>query len=426
MSSLIRKRKPRPSRPVPSGCKPISPLLLAVTPALDSATLAPVPLLLPPILVPERFAVQTKPSPVRAEMLGEVAAGMEADYERLRPGLEANPVNTWRKIHQQENREREIDLVRWSAQVARALQSGQQDGTLPLLLRKIRTRHQITWLVKWAFRYQLEPELAEMLGYDRPYSDDDLAEIFACKFSNRDSNRSIRRMLNAIGITQPQQLQFVLRELKQYFQVPTGEDRKWRRITYLRRRQAVAGIDDFFPTPKAVIQQQMLPNVTLCDGCRILEPSAGYGTIAQVVLEAAAAVGITVHMDVVESNPKLVEILELMGLHVIGRDFLKLKPEPIYDIILANPPFGNDACIEHVYRMERCLKPKGRLVVITPNHWTRDFSQANRLSAVEKRRQAFQEWVRERGHWQDIDRDEFKQSDRPIQIATAMVVLDRR
>ncbi len=110
----------------------------------------------------------------------------------------------------------------------------------------------------------------------------------------------------------------------------------------------------FHPTPDAVAERIADLVYGLPDGARILEPSAGTGRLV-------FAVGAT---DVVEIQPEMAELFEKDGFRTRCADFLTLKPEPVYDAVVMNPPFDRQQDIHHVRHAWDFLKPGGLLVAI--------------------------------------------------------------
>lgn len=120
----------------------------------------------------------------------------------------------------------------------------------------------------------------------------------------------------------------------------------------------------YFWTPQAV-GRQALAALDLQPHHLVLEPEGGRGNLADL---AAAIVGReNVHTcEMLDANRK---VLEEKGYRILGRDFLEMEPEPVYDRILMNPPFNNGADLAHVRHAMKFLKPDGRLVAITsPSH----------------------------------------------------------
>jgi hypothetical protein len=116
-------------------------------------------------------------------------------------------------------------------------------------------------------------------------------------------------------------------------------------------------IDGFFPTPAAIVAE-MIDAADIQDGHTVLEPSAGIGSIADAVTDAA-----DVSLHCVELRPSLCEILTLKGHTVEDADFLEMQPRQ-FDRVLMNPPFERAQDVAHVRHAFGMLKPGGRLVAI--------------------------------------------------------------
>lgn len=140
--------------------------------------------------------------------------------------------------------------------------------------------------------------------------------------------------------------------------VGEGPDTAWAR-KYTRAKPHHSQVEDFYPTPPAVVEL-MIRVAQMAPGMDVLEPEAGEGAVVEGILAAGLI------PDCVEIDPDRVDILGNMlppGA-VINRDFLAMDPEPEYDRILMNPPWGKLAGVAHVFHAIRFLKPGGRLVAI--------------------------------------------------------------
>ncbi len=116
----------------------------------------------------------------------------------------------------------------------------------------------------------------------------------------------------------------------------------------------------YFPTPTDLADKMVLM-VGLTPGMIVLEPSAGQGAIAERV---ARIVG---HNNVhcFELLPANCEALMKYGfMKTECCDFLAVEPQPLYDRVIMNPPFGKQQDIDHVIHALKCLKLAGRLVSI--------------------------------------------------------------
>lgn len=120
---------------------------------------------------------------------------------------------------------------------------------------------------------------------------------------------------------------------------------------------------EYFPTPVDVAAR-VIDLADIQDGMMVLEPSAGRGALA--IAAQAAASGVQVDMyELMEANNKaLVDLnLPLSGV-AAPSDFLAENPNPVYDRVVMNPPFGKQADIKHVMHALKFLKPNGILVSV--------------------------------------------------------------
>ncbi len=117
---------------------------------------------------------------------------------------------------------------------------------------------------------------------------------------------------------------------------------------------------NFFPTPADVVSR-LLEIADIKAGMKVLEPEAGRGNIAFPCADLAAVV------DCYELMPANYEFLaSSVRLNAVHHgDFLAAIPEPIFDRVVANPPFApSQADIKHVLHALRFLKPGGLLVAV--------------------------------------------------------------
>ena len=121
--------------------------------------------------------------------------------------------------------------------------------------------------------------------------------------------------------------------------------------------RALLHLPGFFPTPPDLVRR-MLDECGSLHGYRVLEPSAGRGDIAS----AARAEGARV--TCYELVPRLVDILRAAGFEATEADFMTVKPDPVFDFVLMNPPFERQADRAHVRHAFEFLAPGGILVAI--------------------------------------------------------------
>lgn len=138
-------------------------------------------------------------------------------------------------------------------------------------------------------------------------------------------------------------------------------------------------IPGFFPTPP-VLARRVVELADIADDHRVLEPSAGIGSLADACPNRA-------NIDCYEINSAVAEACGNRGYAVVCRDFLDERPIPIYERVVMNPPFERSADATHVRHAFRFLKPGGRLVALVSagtlscdrGQWFRDW--LDRLSA---------------------------------------------
>lgn len=119
-------------------------------------------------------------------------------------------------------------------------------------------------------------------------------------------------------------------------------------------------IRGYHPTPPEV-GSLMLQYAEIKDGMEVLEPSAGNGSLADLIRS-----NYRVNLTCFEIAPVLQQVLTLSGFNVAGPDFLRSGMDHLerYDRIIMNPPFSKGRDIAHVRQAYKCLKFGGRLVAI--------------------------------------------------------------
>jgi predicted RNA methylase len=128
---------------------------------------------------------------------------------------------------------------------------------------------------------------------------------------------------------------------------------------------------DFFPTPFPIVHQ-MLEVAAIEKAHRVLEPSAGDGAIARHLND------ISNHVTCIERDSKLAEICRGIRQEAFRKrginspneplcnkcDFMQVRPEPMFDRIIMNPPFSRRQDVQHILHAYNFLAPGGRLVSI--------------------------------------------------------------
>lgn len=118
----------------------------------------------------------------------------------------------------------------------------------------------------------------------------------------------------------------------------------------------------FFTTPESLVRR-MVRKAEIMPDATVLEPSAGMGSIVDILLEE------TPNVHAVEIDPERYKVLSALLPDAVLGDFLTLSLG-LYDNVVMNPPFNSeerkDCYIEHVTKAYSLLKMEGRLVSIVP------------------------------------------------------------
>jgi predicted RNA methylase len=178
----------------------------------------------------------------------------------------------------------------------------------------------------------------------------------------------------------------------------------------------------YFPTPEAVILEMLSHvNMAIESGDHILEPSAGKGSIADVLQrEYPDAV-----LHCVEWNYDLRKVLEIKDYTVICDDIFDDSLTAYhrqYKLIVMNPPWGKEygaaedaRHILHCY--EHFLADDGQLISLCST--SAAFNQNKDYAK-------FREFMDERGYFVDAPQGAFKNADRSTGTSVKIVVLDKR
>lgn len=129
-------------------------------------------------------------------------------------------------------------------------------------------------------------------------------------------------------------------------------------IRKLERDLIGCKIPGFFITPQEVASR-LVEYAEIEPGMKVLEPSAGNGSIAQAIRDEHP----DCDLDVIEYSFRLAEILKLKGFNIVANDFMGYH-DGRYDRIIMNPPFENGQDIEHVIHAYNSLRSGGRIVAI--------------------------------------------------------------
>ena len=113
----------------------------------------------------------------------------------------------------------------------------------------------------------------------------------------------------------------------------------------------------YFPTPKLIVQQ-LTDLAEIHQGQTVLEPSAGQGAIADEIRNRGAEVFCA------EILPENLKILEAKSHKIVSRDIFAYAAYEKFDRVVMNPPFENQADIDHIIHAFDMLKPNGILVSV--------------------------------------------------------------
>ena len=126
------------------------------------------------------------------------------------------------------------------------------------------------------------------------------------------------------------------------------------------------GINEYYPTPYKVcefIAEMVALPYHPQDGFKILEPSAGTGSLAENLLHIFGFWNKTM-FDMCELNPDFQEHLKWKGFNVVSDDCMKLNNFNKYDLLIMNPPF--EYIKEHLKHCIKLLKPNKPFGCIAP------------------------------------------------------------
>jgi hypothetical protein len=164
-------------------------------------------------------------------------------------------------------------------------------------------------------------------------------------------------------------VELVNKELAAYYGEVIGDSNTQEADIFESRALTPTKAFGFYPTPPR-LSEKIAEKIPYREGVqRILEPSAGTGNLAFAAMKVPdyhREKGCRRIFDAIEIQPALATALRESGRFnkVTTADFLKIDPEPIYDGVLANPPFDDERDVSHVVHALKFLKPDGWLLAI--------------------------------------------------------------
>ena len=143
----------------------------------------------------------------------------------------------------------------------------------------------------------------------------------------------------------------------------------------------------FYPTPKEVAEYLVeLAEIKKSDN--ILEPSAGLGDIANLIIEQDFNAFELCELDSIKC-----EELRNRWYRVYECDFLSFCPDYRYSKIIANPPFSKSQDVKHILHMYKLLSEWGRIVSIASSSIkTREWKLYDELRALNPEFIELPEW----------------------------------
>jgi len=148
--------------------------------------------------------------------------------------------------------------------------------------------------------------------------------------------------------------------------------------------------DGFFETPRAVVERMLeLVPIDYIHSIEFLEPSAGLGAIAKILLEKGVPDN---NLILIEKNETRAHILNMRfdSCKVVWDDFLQIKHEDLsmwkISHIYMNPPFEELQDIDHVKHAYELLAPNGKMVSVMAE---------SAFFRSDKKSVAFREWMDE-------------------------------
>lgn len=163
------------------------------------------------------------------------------------------------------------------------------------------------------------------------------------------------------------------RSLTQRSAAEQAEIEKQRKIDAMIDRLRFSNIDGFFPTPLDVAEA-MAEWVPDCS--KVLEPSAGIGSLADVLKRD----GHEVHC--IERMYPLRDVLAAKGYPLVGEDFLETEPSCHYDAVVMNPPYEKLQDADHIMHAWKFLRTGGRLIALmSPGAFHQETAKAKSFRA---------------------------------------------
>lgn len=169
----------------------------------------------------------------------------------------------------------------------------------------------------------------------------------------------------------------------------------------------------FFATPDDVSDWIVRRFMFLRPDFKVLEPSAGQGSIIKAIHRSCHAVNVD-YCELMDVNRTFLS--KIPNTTFLQDDFLTLTgKENYYDLIVANPPFSKNQDIDHIRKMYDCLNEGGRIVTIASTHWQ---------ISNNKKETEFKNWLEEiDAEIHEIPKGTFKESG--TMVSSVLIVIDK-
>ena len=129
----------------------------------------------------------------------------------------------------------------------------------------------------------------------------------------------------------------------------------------------------FFATPPELAEKMCNEIVGHMDMPVVGEFQAGHGALIDAVLKLRPSATVTA-IELAALNYKELQrkYEDYTNVMVHQGDFMEMSKEinPVFDIILANPPFTKNQDIDHIMKMYGLLAPGGQMVTVASQSWT--------------------------------------------------------
>lgn len=153
----------------------------------------------------------------------------------------------------------------------------------------------------------------------------------------------------------------------------------------------------------------LLQHADLCDNMQILEPSAGFGNLADGIKRKCP----NIVVDCVELNEHNKKILIQKGHNVVGRDFFHFKTEKKYRHIIAAPNFKDNVDVDHIMKMYTHLDNGGRIISLTSPYW---------MTGNSERQVNFRKWLEDKDYKIQMLQDNLFMED-GLTVPTCIIVI---